>query len=295
MADDFVARKFQWIDQIAADGELPPHAARLAIVLLRYVNRKTGDAWPAIPTLAAAMGMVENSVRNALRAMVTNGHLAVDAGGGRGATNRYRWLIKSDNGAKNSAVKPCKSVQGIRPEKPLKDLQGLETKTLHHGALNPAKSCAKPCTVVNPNPYKNTIEEPTERETLSAPPEKMKKKDPAKKAQQEVLDALAGFEEFYRAYPRKVAKESARRAYAKALDVGVTAQELLSGAERFALEREREPDPAKREKFTPHAATWLSQGRWLDEPAQNHSQRADFATGRRPSMFDLAFSGRMPK
>ncbi len=175
MADDFTLEKFAWLDQVAADSALPAHAARLAVVFLRYVNRATGDAWPAIPTLASALGMVENSVRNALRAMVANGHLAIEAGGGRGATNRYCWIIKSAEQTKKAPVKPCKAVkdnwkdkpctdlQGNGTTKPCTDLQGFETETLHGGALNPAQPCAKPCTVVHPNPLKNTIEEPIER------------------------------------------------------------------------------------------------------------------------------------
>ncbi len=75
-----------------------------------------------------------------------------------------------------------------------------------------------------------------------------------------------GFDEFWAAYPVRRARGDAERAYAKALDAGATQQDLLLGAMRYAAERDREPDPATRAKFTAHAATWLNRGSWADEP-----------------------------
>lgn len=44
---DRAAATFAWLDQIADDAGLPPVAARVAIVLRRYFNGKTGAAWPS--------------------------------------------------------------------------------------------------------------------------------------------------------------------------------------------------------------------------------------------------------
>ena len=275
MADDFTSEKFAWLDQVAGDGALPSHAARLAVVFLRYVNRATGDAWPAIPTLASALGMVENSVRNALRAMVANGHLAIEAGGGRGATNRYRWIIKSTDQAKKAPIKPCKAVKGNGKDKPCTDLkgngttkpctdlQGFETETLHGGALNPAQPCAKPCTVVHPNPLKNTFEEPIER--ISADLFQIaEKKLPAKKGKsaRTKIDLAGDFEAFWRAYPRHDDKPDAFKAWKAAIKAGGDADAIIAGAERYAAERATE-NP----KYTKYAATYLRKGSWANEPA----------------------------
>jgi len=73
-------------------------------------------------------------------------------------------------------------------------------------------------------------------------------------------DGEKSFAEFYMAYPRKVGKDAARRAFAKAVrsvDVSV----VIAGARQFAA------DPNLPEKqFIPHPSSWLNAGRWDDEP-----------------------------
>lgn len=71
----------------------------------------------------------------------------------------------------------------------------------------------------------------------------------------------ATFAEFYLAYPRKVGKESARRAFeraAKSTDPTL----IVEGARRFAAD----PNLPQDKKFIPHPASWLNAGRWDDEP-----------------------------
>lgn len=74
-----------------------------------------------------------------------------------------------------------------------------------------------------------------------------------------------GFARFWEAYPNKVAKVAAEKAYAKALKAipgpdppGV----ILAGVERAKVSRQW------REGFIPHPATWLNRGCWDDEPAE---------------------------
>lgn len=73
----------------------------------------------------------------------------------------------------------------------------------------------------------------------------------------------ADFSVFWRAYPRRVAKPEALKAFGKAIakiphpdPLGV----MLAGLERA---KALWLDP----KFIPHPATWLNQERWTDEPA----------------------------
>jgi len=68
------------------------------------------------------------------------------------------------------------------------------------------------------------------------------------------------FEMFWMAYPRRVAKGNARKAFRIAVKNAVPSV-IIAGAERFARER-RGQDP----KFTPHPASWLNAGRWADDP-----------------------------
>lgn len=68
-----------------------------------------------------------------------------------------------------------------------------------------------------------------------------------------------GFAAFWMAYPRKIAKGAAIRAYSKALRL-TTPVELLAAATRYATERQGQD-----EKFTAHPASWLNAQRWEDE------------------------------
>ena len=65
-----------------------------------------------------------------------------------------------------------------------------------------------------------------------------------------------GFTQWWAAYPRKVGKDAARKAYAAALKRAATA-DLLAGLKRARFSA----DP----QFIPHPSTWLNAGRWQDE------------------------------
>lgn len=69
------------------------------------------------------------------------------------------------------------------------------------------------------------------------------------------------FDEFWKAYPRKVGKIAAERAYAKALTAGHDPALIIEGARFYAMERKLQ-DP----QYTKHPATWLNAGCWQDEP-----------------------------
>lgn len=65
------------------------------------------------------------------------------------------------------------------------------------------------------------------------------------------------FDAFWQAYPRRIAKAAAIKAFGSAMKVA-TFSEIMDGVRRYAQTR---PDP----QYTPHPATWLNQQRWADE------------------------------
>jgi len=69
------------------------------------------------------------------------------------------------------------------------------------------------------------------------------------------------FIRFWSAYPRRVGKGQARKAWATALKRGADPEAVIESAGRFAALRGNE-DP----KFTPHPSTWLNGERWNDSP-----------------------------
>lgn len=70
------------------------------------------------------------------------------------------------------------------------------------------------------------------------------------------------FDAFWKSYPRKVGKDAARKAYAKAAK-SATSEEILTGVENLRVEV-----AGKEQQFIPHPTTWLNAGRWQDEAPQ---------------------------
>jgi hypothetical protein len=68
------------------------------------------------------------------------------------------------------------------------------------------------------------------------------------------------FEEFWQAYPRKVGKVQAMRAFLKATEQ-TPAEWVIEGARRFGGDPNQPPV-----QFIPYPATWLNRGGWEDGP-----------------------------
>lgn len=71
---------------------------------------------------------------------------------------------------------------------------------------------------------------------------------------------LTAFEEFWRAFPNRIGKLHAKKAYEKARK-SVSQQELLDGVDRYISMKPSWQDYC-------HPATWLNQGRWMDEAVE---------------------------
>jgi hypothetical protein len=69
----------------------------------------------------------------------------------------------------------------------------------------------------------------------------------------------ASFADFYRVYPRKAEPRRAEAEWEKALNRGVTPEQMIAGAERYRDDPNRDP------AFTKHASTWLHGDCWADE------------------------------
>ena len=68
----------------------------------------------------------------------------------------------------------------------------------------------------------------------------------------------AEFTEFWTAFPRKIGKIAAKKAYDKARRSGATQRELLDGVALYVQHKPAYADYC-------HPATWLNSGRWQDE------------------------------
>ena len=110
----------------------------------------------------------------------------------------------------------------------------------------------------------------TESETISGAQEiryKTKKKKDPPSPQGGSLNPwgaeLDGFDAFWQAYPRKVSKQAARKAWER-----LSPDEALLSAILAAVERDKQSDQWQRDggQFIPYPATWLNGRRWEDEP-----------------------------
>jgi hypothetical protein len=87
-----------------------------------------------------------------------------------------------------------------------------------------------------------------------------------------VADAPPGFEVFWAAYPRKVAKLAARRAWSRLRVTDALLPQLLDAI--AAQQRFHGPLSRDSPAYIPHPATWLRQQRWQDPPPEDDDPEA---------------------
>jgi hypothetical protein len=107
-------------------------------------------------------------------------------------------------------------------------------------------------------PLKETIEEREDSPQLDPGEE-----DSGRRSRSLPLETDAGFEIWYKQYPKNVDKADARKAYLAVIRKKLaTPEQLMAAAARYAAERNGQ-DP----KYTKNPATWLNKQSWLNEPA----------------------------
>jgi hypothetical protein len=82
------------------------------------------------------------------------------------------------------------------------------------------------------------------------------------------------FAEFWKAYPKKVGKEAARKAFMKVKPSADLLQRMLE-----AIKEQKASDQWKRDngQYIPNPATWLNQGRWEDEATEIETAKNDIS------------------
>ncbi|MGY3496683.1 helix-turn-helix domain-containing protein [Bradyrhizobium sp. USDA 4502] len=260
---------FLWLRQVAVDRSLPPMALHVATIVAQHVNQRSGDAWPTQETIANALGITDRAVRRNVTELAARGHLDVAVSGGRHRPNVYRPILKTRTPASgNGCENPDASVR-LSDQKPGRTRQeNPDARGRNPDARVQKPGRQRPTELPNELPIelpKGTTQRAHARES-----DRLRHVDhgdrSARKPRQRPANGHQhgeGFEEFYAAYPRHVARGAAEKAYARIIRAGeATPDELLVAARRYADERNgQEP------KFTKHPATWLSKQCWLDEPA----------------------------
>lgn len=163
--------KLEWLHGVLRDPEVTPATLQVAVALVKYVNGKTGDAFPSWAALARDAGLkTERAVQIILGRLERLGHIVstvANAGGGRGNRRQIRYRLqttKRETGNVDSA-----NDRTANPEaRKQKTLNGDATVTHRRELIevthvaSPAFQAAKPAAL--------TFKSPKEQLFAIAPP-----------------------------------------------------------------------------------------------------------------------------
>ena len=269
MSKAFTAKVFRWLHQVNADAKLPLSAMKVAVRLSSDFNEgKGGMAWPSCSTIADAIGVCEATVINVVRALQARGHLRIKWGKpGRGHSNQY-WM---DEKARQTDLFDDKKPQPAEVLEPVLE----PNKTSNSGPGKPQSAIRKPQTTRRkPQPVEETLTIPTDqpsRGTHRVPKTQTPRVRSAKKKEASGEHVDEAFERFWSVFPRQIAKEPARKEFAKATkttdpQIIIEAAKLYAVAERARIAREGKPECTK------YPGNWLRDHRWED-PLPRHRGR----------------------
>jgi hypothetical protein len=88
-------------------------------------------------------------------------------------------------------------------------------------------------------------------------------KEPIPKARASLAEGMAEkFNQFWNAYPKKVGKDAAQKAFAKRKPDDKLLKDIFQAVELQKTTEQWQKDGGQ---YIPNPATWLNQGRWMDE------------------------------
>ena len=252
MSKAFTATVFRWLHQVNADTKLPASAAKVAIRLSPDFNEQRGGmAWSAFKTMADDIGLSERAVIRDIRALEARGHLRVKWGKqGRGHSSQYWMLERQPDLFEDEDEKPAPA--------PVFE----KNKTGASGTVKPAPVVVKPA--LAPEILSRLTDQPS-RGTHRVPKTQPPRVRSPKKKETGGEDIAAAFELFWSVFPRQVAREPARKEFAKATktidpQIIIEAAKLYAVVERARIAREGKPECTK------YPGYWLRDRRWEDPP-----------------------------
>ena len=229
--------------------ELPATAKLVLLALADFCNGRDGQGacYPGQGRIAAMCGISDRQVRNILRDLEGRGLVETvhRPGAGRGRrSNVYRLAC-----------------DGNRKQASGSDIPDADGQT-EPGFRKPTSSCPEG----NRKPVSGEPEEGTGRgeRTPSQPSRGPGGGNPAdgRPAERGRDNLMERFERFWAAYPRRVAKGEARKAWRQ-----LAPDDALTERICRALETARGTEQWRREagRFIPHPATWLRREGWEDQ------------------------------
>lgn len=228
-------------------------------VLMAIADRADDDgkAWPSLPGLCEATCFSRTAVIEAVRWLEQNGFVKVEKASGR--NNRFQIDLQQVANQRAQHAVPAGAVGRTAPPPVRKaDQYGSRTGT----ADEPVRQAYSTRPAGAPPPVRET----DYTRPGGAPEPSVTTIQPSENHQQvrvarSGIDGTPGFLAFWDAYPKKVAKQKAMRAFAKLkADTALLAQIMAALHRHTQSEQWRKADG----QFIPHPTTWLNEERWAD-------------------------------
>jgi biotin operon repressor len=252
------AERDHWMRALLEDTRVSEGARLAGVRLALFLYVKSGRCDPGYERLAQVLGISERSVFRRIAELEHAGRIAIDRQRGRGKLSNFHLVMAERMTAASSFSDPKKvtaassfKAEKVTPVTKKGDSAVSEkvTPVGSHKAFLKAKRKAEKSQTLAPDLFSGKKDAPA------------RSKHAARINKQAKPDIDASFQEFWAAYPKRVAKEAARKAFAAALKGGVEPEVLIAGAARYAAER-----AGQEARYTKHPATWLNGGCWADEP-----------------------------
>lgn len=212
---------------------VPSSTVRLVLLGMADICRESGKVWASQAYIAKKVQMSLRTVRDAIKNLADLGLIRVEARPGKTEliTFNLTAVVLFEGGPEDDE---------------------FDEPTPANGSKTPANGSRTPAAVAD-EPVKNQEEEPTDTRERAGGlfgDEDLPASVP--------LPPGPSFSDFWQAYPSKVGRGAAARAWDKAL-AKVTSVEIVK-----AVEAQKASDRWLK-GYVPNPATWLNQERWADE------------------------------
>ena len=269
---------------------LTPREKVVLLALADCMNATTGMCFPSARRLSEMTGIHDRSIWAVLGALEEKGVITRInrelEGGGQGS-NRYLLHL-------SEPVPPPTSLPITEPAQPYEEIftPPMKKSSYPHveNDIPPMKKSSYPLCRNLHTPYveiftltieENQGREPREENThdqLFELTETEPAPKPAKPKKRPLGEYPPNFEEFWKIYPSNRGKAAAFKAWEKAKKRGATEEQLNTAAAGY---REYVTRLGRAEEHIKHAATWLNQDEWLDEPDSYRTKPAAGSFARR--------------
>jgi hypothetical protein len=268
-----------WICRVMGEPSLTMGVRLIAVRLGHHHNCANGRCDPRLQAIAKELCISRRSVIRGIATLERRGWIVVERNvSGTHAGNQFDFL---DPPTGDNPLSPVGVTTACHPS-PLRrvtnptgtgDKPGKGRVTYAVTPNNCEENCEENCEGKNQTPPQRDNSKTGEAATLfnDVTPDSSSRSRARRKIRKAsaitndtALDAA--FDRFWLAYPRRVKRAKARKAFAGAIGAGADAERVIEAAHRYTAERAGE-DP----QYTAHPATWLHDERWLDEqPARSN-------------------------